>query len=117
MSDAQHFGGLGGLRGGREFDAEDLFEAAVNRCLGDKIRADDEIAKKMWAALANQDWQHTDGHTAGYSFRAAGDLVAAVRGSGDYMDWYCSHPYPYAGDDIVSALATEGWTIFEETTP
>lgn len=111
------FGGLGGIQGGREVNPEDLFEQAVNTALGDAIRSDDDMAAKMWAALANQDWQHEDGHMASYSFRAAGDLVAAIRGNGDYMDWYCSHDYPYAGEDITGPMLEQGWMIMEDNVP
>lgn len=109
------FGGLGGVPAGRALNEADAFEMAVNRALGDRIRESDETASAMWSALANMDWQHTNGDTAGYSFRAAGDLVAAVRGSGDYMDWYCSGPLAYVSDEILTALAAEGWSpVIEE---
>ena len=104
------FGGLGGLSDGRAIDAGDLFEAAVNRCLGDAIRADDAVAREMWCALSNMDWQHANGDTAGYSFRAAGDLVAAIRGKGNYMDWYCCGRDGIVSVRIADAMAKEGWT-------
>ena len=101
------YGGLGGVPAGRPFDPEDAFEAAVARALD---LSDDDIAAEMWGALANQPWQHENGDTADYSFRAAGDLVAAIRSvpGEDYMTWYCS------GREVVTpriaeALAKEGW--------
>lgn len=104
------YGGMGGISGGRELDDTDAFEAAVSRALGATMRTDDALCCEMWSALANQDWKHVNGDTAGYSFRAAGDLIAAVIGRGDYMDWYCSGPYADVSERIEVALAAEGWT-------
>lgn len=103
------YGGLGGLWDGRSLNTEDVFEVAVNRSLGERIKSDDKVACAMWCALANVDWFHTNGDTAGYSFRAAGDLVAAIRGSGMYMDWYCCGPYATVSDEISEKMAMEGW--------
>lgn len=104
------YGGLGGIPGGRVINHEDRFESTVERLFGPLIRASNDAASEMWSALANVDWRHTDGDEAGYSFRAAGDLVAAVRGSGEYMDWYCSGPYAVVADWIEEGLSSEGWT-------
>lgn len=105
----RHYGGLGGISGGRSLHERDAFEQAVNRALGARMRESEEMCRQMWSALANQDWRHTNGDTAGYSFRAAGDLIAAVRGSGDYMDWYCSGPEGVVSAEIEEAMAVEGW--------
>jgi hypothetical protein len=102
------YGGLGGVPGGRPMDGSDAFEMAVKRCLGEALK-DDHVAAELWSALANQDWHHERGATAGYSFRAAGDLIAAIRGEGDYLDWYCCGPYAVVSERIATALAAEGW--------
>jgi len=103
------YGGLGYLQEGRRLNCEDAFEMAVENSLGDKIRADDTTAAAMWSALSNVEWFHVDGDEAGYSFRAAGDLIAAIRGEGNYMDWYCSGPSGYVNGDIEEALGEYGW--------
>lgn len=108
------FGGLGGFTGGRARYADDLFEQAVDRALGEQMREDDSLCREVWSALANIDWRHANGDTASYTFRSAGDLIAAVIGRGDYMDWYCSGPYAVVSDRVDEALSNEGW-IWEES--
>ena len=103
------YGGCGGIQGGRELDTEDAFEMAVKRALGPDMVANDPLCIEVWSSLANMDWRHDNGDTANYSFRAAGDLIAAVRGRGDYMDWYCSGPYAEVSDAVRNAMAKEGW--------
>ena len=92
------FGGWGGVAGGRQLDAEDEFEMAVDRALGDSMRSSHEQCRRMWSALANMSWRHENGDTASYSFRAAGDLISAIIRRGDYLDWYCRGPYAYVSD-------------------
>lgn len=110
---------------------EDLFEAAVERCFGERLRRERAegmdarkadhtdgdvflyrhgIGARLWGSLANVDWKHSNGDTASYSFRAAGDMIAAIIGQGDYMDWYCSHAYEVIDPEIAERLGQEGWT-------
>ena len=107
---AQHFGGMGGIKDGRPRNEADEFENMVERSIGQLVRAEDETARALWSALANVDWYHPEtGSTASYSFRAAGDLIAAIRGEGDYMDWYCSGEYAVVNDLIARSFKKEGW--------
>lgn len=119
------FGGLGGVRGGRPRDPYDRFEQAIDACFGEQLRADGPprsclpfdgttIGCRIWGSLANVDWVHESGDTASYSFRAAGDMIAAIVGSGDYMDWYCSYPYGEADQEVAYRLREHGWTPVED---
>lgn len=104
------YGGLGGITEGREPNQDDKFEMMLHRVLGDQIRQNPEIGVDLWSALANIDWYHPEsGDSASYSFRAAGDLIAAIIGKGDYMDWYCSGPYSTVSSLIARTLKKEGW--------
>jgi hypothetical protein len=104
------YGGYGGVAGGRPLSHYDAFEHAVNAALGDAMRADKELCCDVWGALSNTSWTHVNGDTASYSFRAAGDLVAAVSGKGDYMTWYCCGPYGTISERIAAAMEKHGWT-------
>lgn len=128
------FGGLGGVSGGRGRDPADLFEAAVERAFGERLRYERArgldarkadaaegvgwdrhgLGARLWGSLANIDWVHENGDTAGYSFRAAGDMIAAVVGDGDYMDWYCSADAGVVDGEVAEALAREGWRPEQE---
>lgn len=99
----------GGVMGGRALDLMDLFEVTVELAFGDLVRADKAVAVELWCALANVSWHH-ESAPGGllHSFRGAGDLVAALRGDGDYMDWYCS-----GRDGVVTSRIADGlfgWT-------
>jgi hypothetical protein len=62
----------------------------------DKACRDDRYAQNIYAALCNQRWQKRDvmpilkDEYWHCSWRYAGGIVANLRKSGDYLDWYCS---------------------------
>lgn len=103
----------------RERDPGDLFKAAVDRAMGERLRAEgrghgrggdgSQLGARLWGSLANVTWVHENGDTVEYSFRAAGDLIASIVGAGDYMDWYCTASYGEDDAEIVELLAKEGW--------
>ena len=94
----------------RPLDTENPFEVALNRALGDRIRESDDVAAAAWGALSNVDWTHESGATYSASFRQAGGLIAAIRGEGGYMDWYCSSEAGSVSPEIHDAMGKEGWT-------
>jgi hypothetical protein len=61
-----------------------------------KIKSRDDYAQNLYAALCNMQWQKTEvmpilkDELWTCSWRAAGGIVAELRGEGDYLDWYCS---------------------------
>jgi hypothetical protein len=76
------------------------------------LRKNEEFGTELWSALANVDWFHKDDEAktkCGYSFRAAGSLIASMLVQGDYMDWYCSGPDGVVCEYIAEAMASEGW--------
>jgi hypothetical protein len=105
-----HYGGWGGSWGTPDQNSEDAFEMAVARALGARMRADDGVAIAVWCALAGVDWVHVNGDTALYTWRSAGDVVAAARGEGDYMDWYAKGDAGIISLEVRTAMAAEGWS-------
>jgi hypothetical protein len=95
--------------------AELRTETSIERTLleSDQIRAAAE-ASELWcsllyATLNATAWHHrisgTVDHVGG---RGLGRLIATLRGSGDYLDWYCG---PKFGQDeyILVLLSNLGW--------
>lgn len=108
---------LGGRKNGHRalFDHGDFgaFEKMVDRTIGDRVRADQSAAEDLWAALANVDWTGPNGEEIGYSFRAAGDLCAALRrdeGEMTYTNYYMRKPDGFVAGWIEEAFGAEGWT-------
>jgi hypothetical protein len=62
----------------------------------DKVRASDNYAQNLYAAMCNNDFQRLDVYPIlvnqvwSCSWRHAGGIIADMRESGDYIDWYCS---------------------------
>ena len=62
----------------------------------DKVRTRDDYAQNLYAALCNNDFQRVEvmpilqDQTWGCSWRYAGGIIADMRETGDYIDWYCS---------------------------
>lgn len=85
------------------------FEKDLIEVFGDRIREDDEFAKRIYAALANVKWNKGD-IVYGCTFRYAGGLISDIREEGDYIDWYCCAPEGKVDSDIREALSKKGWT-------
>lgn len=86
------------------------FEAAIDRAVGELVRADGACGVDLWSALANVRWHASNGAVVSYSFREAATLVAWVREEGDTILWYCSGPPGVVAPWIGEAMAVEGWS-------
>ena len=71
-------------------------EIAATPELVSKIKSREDYAQNLYAAFCNMRWQKTEVMSIlkdelwSVSWRAAGGVVAELRGQGDYLDWYCS---------------------------
>lgn len=103
---------FGGIQGRfRELKMDGVYGAFEKDCLElfSERLSSYEFCCLLWGALANIVWKHEKHGEIDYSFRAAGDLIAALRKEGDYMRWYCSSRDGYVPAEIAIALKTRGW--------
>lgn len=81
-----------------------------------KARADDIYAQHLYAALCNNTFQKNDvmlilqDRDWSCSWRYAGGIIADMRESGSYMDWYCSG---YSAG-VPSEEEWDSWTTEEK---
>ncbi len=90
------------------------FEKDLVELFGDKIRTDDEFAKRIYAALTNmqQKRYHNDPiYTA--SFRYVGGLISEIQEKGTYLDWYCCASEGIVDDDIAKIFLIKDWVPYE----
>ena len=72
------------------------YDLRSTRWICDRTKSTKTYAQNLYAALCNQDWQRNDvwprlkGQRWSCSWRYAGGIVADMRESGDYIEWYCS---------------------------
>lgn len=88
---------------------DEAFDKAVDAALGDQLRADKAVCRKLWATLAESPfWRHVGSDkVAARSWRTAGDTIASIVG-GSYLDWYdCAMPENHA--DILTVLHAFNW--------
>lgn len=93
---------------------EDKFDADVLELLGERIREDNAFAERVWGSIANVVWTNGDGDDdGGHSFRSAGSLLAAIRGTAQehmaHMEFFMTVPYGVIDPEFASAMATRGW--------
>lgn len=86
-----------------------------------KVRASDRYAQNLYAAMCNNDFQKlavmpilTD-QTWSCSWRYAGGIIAHMRESGDYIDWYCSGRLSDGGPGSI--YITNGYVSESVVTP
>lgn len=89
---------------------EDQFEKDMAAAWPPDAWADERFCSDWWSALANVDWYNVKTHDVySVSFRYAGGLIADLRGTGDYMDWYCGSAQAVVSDDIARRMKKFGW--------
>lgn len=88
-----------------------LFRDVIDsETIKNKMRASKSYCKKFYAAMCNTDLYKVGSEGEyGYSWRAAGGLVADILGEGDYLDWYCSGNEGFVDDEIADDLNAIGW--------
>ncbi|MGD2073220.1 MAG: hypothetical protein PVG65_07010 [Candidatus Thorarchaeota archaeon] len=70
-----------------------------------------EFATNVYRALCNMQWKHVEsGYTYGCTWRAAGGVVANIRGLGEkYTEFYCSGREGEVDLEVKYLLKEMGW--------
>jgi hypothetical protein len=99
----------GGRDPRREVDYGEPLEAAVYFNLGPFMVRDSLFCADVWSALTNRVWKGPRGEIVLCSFRAAGDIIAAILDEGTYLDWYCIGRPGYLSPKIEKIMAKAKW--------
>jgi hypothetical protein len=117
----------------KHFDLE--LEMMASEWFRNKVCESESYAQNLYAAMCNNQfvkndvWPILEDKRWGCSWRSAGEIIADLRGEGDYIDWYCSGmgfhdkkgadmkgyvPESLVTDEIRSDLLKLGWIIIQE---
>lgn len=83
----------------------------------EKVRNSDDYACQLYAAMCNNDFIKNDvvpilkEETWSCSWRYAGGIIADIRETGDYIDWYCAGHEGDVTDEIRDDLLKLGWIV------
>lgn len=108
------------------------YDLRTSNWILEKVRNSDIYAQHLYAAMCNNDFQKLDvwpilkDETWSCSWRYAGGIIADMRQTGDYIDWYCSgirkHNGSYQDHYVSESIVTDeirrdlyklGWTVVE----
>ena len=93
-------------------------DMAMSERMRTLVRDSDLFAALLYAALCNRIWIHeATGQEWSVSWRSAGSVVAHLRGSGDYLDWYCGGEEGKLDEQAVAELQALGWSPVEAAEP
>lgn len=89
------------------------YDLRSTKWICDKVKAREEYAQNLYAAMCNNDFQKTEvwpllkGQTYSCSWRYAGGIVADMREEGDYIDWYCTGIRGGATEEDLAKMSVE----------
>ena len=82
-----------------------------------KVRNSDDYAKSLYAAMCNNDFIRLEvmpilkEENWGCTWRYAGGIIADMRETGDYIDWYCAGNEGEVTEEIREDLLKLGWVV------
>ena len=116
----------------KHFDLE--YDMMTAEWFRNKVRESESYAQNLYAAMCNNQfvkndvWPILQDKRWGCSWRYAGEIIADLRGEGDYIDWYCSGmgfhdkkgadmkgyvPESLVTDEIRADLLKLGWLVIQ----
>lgn len=89
-----------------------------SREISDKCKASEPYSQNLYAALCNNTFSK-GGKRSSFSWRQAASVVAHMRESGDYLDWYCSGsvassdfvPESSVTEEVRADMQSLGWGV------